>query len=195
MGKVDLRKLDSMVSRSRRAANACLTRMAVSAEGFVRNGMSRGARHSPSAPGTPPNIQRGFLVRAITHEPSVNLRSRVGVSRNVKYAAIHEYGGVVAAKGKYLTIPVNIQAKRAIERSGSVRNIRGLTLLRSKRGNLVLVPELGKSGRRVSGPVFVLKKSVTIPKRPYLRPAVEKNLPAIRDAGQREYARVMGVRL
>lgn len=187
MGRVDLRKLDAMMARSRRAANAGLTAMAASAEGFVRNGMGRGARHTSSAPGSPPNIQRGALVRGITHEPSVNLRSRVGVSRNVKHAAIHAYGGVVTAKGKYLTKPVNIQAKRAIERSGSVRNIRGLTLLRSKRGNLVLVPELGKSGRRVSGPVFVLKKSVTIPPRPYLRPAVYKNIAAIRAAGNRAY--------
>lgn len=190
MGRVDLRKLDAMMARSRRAANAGLTAMAASAEGFVRNGMGRGARHTSSAPGSPPNIQRGALVRGITHEPSVNLRSRVGVSRNVPYAAMHEYGGTLTARGKYLTIPVNVQAKRALERGGTVRKL-DLIPIRSKRGNLVLVPKPYKNGKQRKGPVVLLRRSITLSPRPYLRQAVYKNLAAIRDAGVRVYGRVL----
>jgi phage gpG-like protein len=55
------------------------------------------------------------------------------------YAKIHEYGGVIRARGKYLTF-------------------------------------IGSDGKRV------FTKSVTIPARPYMRPAVDGHLAEIKEA-------------
>lgn len=105
----------------------------------------------------------GLLINSITvHEyvdKGVDSYVLVG-SRGVVYARIHEFGGTIVAKRvRNLAIPLTDAAKKA----GSPRAMRGL----SWRPGL-LVDRQGK-------PQFVLKPTVTIPARPYMRPAVDEN--------------------
>jgi phage gpG-like protein len=87
------------------------------------------------------------------------------IGTNLVYAALHEYGGIVTPKNaKYLAIPVN-------GATGSPRDRADLKLIKARSGSLVLVDE--------SGVQFVLKDSVTIPARPYLRPAMDENVEKI----------------
>jgi phage gpG-like protein len=82
-------------------------------------------------------------------------------SPTVPYAAIHEFGGVIRAKKRFLTIPLDplFQGRRAREFStlGFVR----------VRGNLFLVDKL------TGVFAYLLKPSVRMPARPYLAPAME----------------------
>jgi len=94
----------------------------------------------------------------------------------VRYARLQEQGGVVVpVHAKMLRIPLPV----ALTPAGVVRDGLGGGPLRviapdrfycrrSKAGNLLLF-------ERATGiPWFVLRSSVTIPARPYLRPAVER---------------------
>ena len=101
-------------------------------------------------------------------------RSRIGT--NLKYARIHEQGGTITPKSaKVLAVPVSPEAKKASgPRSFS---------------DLVFIPRAGKppllARIRAGGPkraraatmdvMYVLLKSVAIPPRPYLRPALTRN--------------------
>jgi hypothetical protein len=61
-----------------------------------------------------------------------------------------------------------------------------MRVIRSKKGNLLLIPiEKGKNhgGKWSAGqPLFVLKKSVNIPARPFMRPAAKADGPFMRKA-------------
>ena len=88
-----------------------------------------------------------------------------GNSVGVPYAAIHEYGGIVRpVKAKALTIPL---APRYVG-------------TRAREWDLFLLPREGKPAllmnKETNEPAFVLLKSVTIPARPYFRPAIEESL-------------------
>lgn len=101
------------------------------------------------------------------------IRPRVVVGSNVKYARIHEFGGVIRAKrSKYLTIPLNRDAQKLITTHGSTRNIPGLFRV----GN-ALAMKRGKRGKLVF--LFALKRSVRIPKRPYIKPALVHARPRV----------------
>jgi phage gpG-like protein len=91
---------------------------------------------------------------------------------NVKYAAIHERGGTIRAKGKFLAIPLP-GAKSGVGSGVSPRNYpKGeLFPVTSKRGNLILMSK--------SGPKFVLKRSVKIPKRPTIDPMIARTVDKI----------------
>jgi len=193
MGSVDFSKLPAFQAKTTRAVNAGLTACARTASVFVKRGMSKGARHTPSAPGTPPNVQRGILRNGIGYEPSTNLRSTVGVAAAVKYARIQEFGGkITATRAKYLTVPVNQEAKRASEIGTPIRSL-NLRLAFGK-GGMYLVPAQTtkrRSRARQRGPVFALKRSVRIPARPYLRPGVYNNIREIANSGYAEARRVL----
>lgn len=93
---------------------------------------------------------------------------RVGTA--LKYAAIQEFGGVITAQGKALTVPIHRDARRASEQGQSVREAFGDTLAFIKRKGkppLLVRPE----GFDV---MYVLVKSVTLPPRPYFRPTLAK---------------------
>lgn len=178
MGKVDFTNAAAFRAKVNRAVNNGLTAAARAAAKFAKIGMSRGGRHVSSAPGTPPNVQRGTLRNSITHTRSVAFSASMGVPINVPYGAIHEFGGTIYPKSsRYLPVPVNVQAKRAMEVRGTPRGL-DLVPIRS-RGRLFLVPKPGRRGARRSGPVFALKSSVRIPPRPFLWSAVAKNQRAI----------------
>ena len=94
------------------------------------------------------------------------------VGSNLAYARIHELGGTIRPRrAKYLTIPLpaTLTAQSGASR-GRARDFRDTFIKRSKAGNLIIFRENGGS----ITPLFVLKKSVSIPARPYLRPAMER---------------------
>lgn len=119
-------------------------------------------------------------------------RSSVVIGTNTVYARLLQEGGTVTAKkGKYLAIPVSKKARRAAATVPTIRDIPNLVWIPGAEGG-VLGKKIGGdidkykgdrkkvtygegkragSGKRVKGffePWFVLRKSVTIPARPYL---------------------------
>lgn len=108
-------------------------------------------------------VRTRTLSRSLSQEvvEQSDTKAKIAVGTDLEYAAIHEFGGVITPKtARYLAIPVN-------GASGSPRDRDDLHAVRSGAGNLVLVNE--------NGVQFVLKDSVMIPARPYLRPAVDEN--------------------
>lgn len=196
---------DDFRARMYEAVNAGLTDAARTHANIVRGSFSGIGRYVPSAPGTPPNVRRGFLRGGVTYTPSVNLRAASGVRRGIPYAAVHEFGGVVrAARSRYLPVPVNAQAMRINERKGSasLRSVlSGARVFRSKRGNLVLVGPSrvrvltgyrgGRAVHDTSVPVWVLRRSVRMPRRAYMRPAYVRNKQEIWSAAIRTARRVL----
>lgn len=106
----------------------------------------------------------GQLRRSIQMKPSsvFSLKDRISVGSNLKYARMQDFGGVITPKsGRFLTIPLG-------GTRGSPRNHPGGFFITSKAGNLLYVIKTGKTGIK---PLFVLKNSVTIPGKAYLRKA------------------------
>ncbi|MDR4483826.1 MAG: HK97 gp10 family phage protein [Nitrospirales bacterium] len=114
----------------------------------------------------------GNLVRSVTvgkvEGTGGNLRLRVG--SNLVYAPIHEFGKrVKPTRSKYLTIPLDAAKTAAGVQRFSARKAPGPTFVkRSKKGNLIIFRNAG--GNLI--PLFLLRKSVKIPKRPIWRPSL-----------------------
>lgn len=104
------------------------------------------------------NLSRS-LHQEIVESSATRAVSDIGT--NEDYAAIHEFGGVVRPKNaKYLAIPVGSY-------TGSPRKYSDLRVLMTSNGNLVLVD----ASKKIQ---YVLKSSVEIPARPYMRPAFDE---------------------
>lgn len=85
-------------------------------------------------------------------------RGSVSVGTNVAYAAIHQFGGTIRAKnGPFLSIPVTPAARAA----GSPRNMEGLHVAQTLKGQFILVDAKGVTQ-------YLLREQVTIPARPFL---------------------------
>jgi len=108
-----------------------------------------------------------------------------GGTGEVKYARIHEEGGVIVPKnGRYLAIPLPAARTAAgVSRFASPRDVPGLTFVQSLRGQPMLVAttrtKTGRAGKAYGVPMFLLRTSVTIPQRPYLKPAFDGETPGI----------------
>lgn len=115
------------------------------------------------------NLTRGINVVQYAAPDEKGVIGTWGV-QDVEYALIHELGGVIEPKNtKFLAIPVTDLARKA----GSPRNLVGLAYVQSIKGQPMLVDE-------ESGEVhYILKRSVTIPARPYLRPAGDATYPEL----------------
>lgn len=84
--------------------------------------------------------------------------AKVEVGTNVVYAAIHQFGGTIRAKnGPFLSIPVTPAARAA----GSPRNMAGLHVATTLKGQYILVDQKGTTQ-------YLLRHQVTIPARPFL---------------------------
>jgi hypothetical protein len=142
----------------------------------VENSIVRSLRGpSPSEPGTPPGTVTGSLWRSLTHEIDVNKReARIGPSKNSpahKYAAEQEFGGTITAKDKKMAIPLNKRARLDALAAYSLRSIYGLRAVPIN-DNVFLANESGEL-------MYVLKDSVRLPPRPYLRPGLDRERAAI----------------
>ena len=107
----------------------------------------------------------GQLRRGIQKRVSVMgdaFKLEVG-TQGVKYARILEKGGTIHPKRRqYLTVPLPGVKGRA-------RDYPNAFIIKSKKGNLLIVERKGKADLR---PLFVLKKSVTIPAFRWLEKSV-----------------------
>lgn len=104
------------------------------------------------------------LSRSIHQEvaESTNETAAVDIGTDGEYGPLHEFGGTVQAKSsKYLAIPVGTYR-------GSPRKHNDLRVRKTTGGNLVMID----AGGVVQ---YILKKSVTVPAQPYLRPAADEH--------------------
>lgn len=102
-----------------------------------------------------------------------------GGERDVRYANIHEKGGVIRpVHGKYLAIPLPIARTAAgVSRYKSPRDVPvPLTFAQSRKGQPLLVESSGKNAGR---PWYVLRRQVVMPARPYLAPALRQVEPVL----------------
>jgi hypothetical protein len=165
-----------------RAVNAGLNRAAGVAVRAIKQSFSKNGKFRPSAPGSPPNRNSSLLFNSISATKAENKVVYV-YSSGVAYAKKHEQppgtSGLIKAKSsKYLTIPMNDQAARMRERTTSLR-VLNLTYIPGKhRGVAFLWLPKGKGKRMKSTLMFMLKPSVRLPPRPFLRPAF--NNPTVR---------------
>lgn len=119
-------------------------------------------------------IDLGALRNSIDYR--VEMRKDSGIvtvgSYGVPYAAIQEFGGTIVAKKRFLTIPFASWAKH--RRAGDF----DLTFVKTPRGGMLIDARRIRSGqkdipREAIG--FLLRRSVTLRARPYIRPAVESS--------------------
>lgn len=184
---------DALLVRAREAKFLAVAAGAIVVQRKIRSllnqkASNRGNGGKPSAPGESPAKNTGSLARSIaisadgTATPdgktlgslSASDGSRIftRIGSVLKYARIHELGGIITAKkSKYLTIPVSKKAKIAAGRGQTAREAFGDTISFVPRANGgLLIEQKGKGNRAKTIVHYVLKKSITMPKRPYIRP-------------------------
>ena len=125
------------------------------------------------------NVRSGRLRASISGSAMKDTRGNIvlqlqagGRDKDVSYARIHEDGGTIRpVNAKFLTIPISdkLFTGAGVQRYKSVRDVPDpLTFAQSRKGQPLLLHE-------VTGEVFyILKKQVKIPRRPYLKPAVDR---------------------
>lgn len=124
------------------------------------------------------HVQTGALMNSISSSKKVeedasgNIVGQIG-SVGVPYAGIHEFGGIITPKSRqFLAIPTAGNRRpdgSPIVTTGQLRVLQKLGLAFIANGT-IFQRLLGKNA--APQPMFVLKKSVTIPARPYIRPAL-----------------------
>lgn len=125
------------------------------------------------------HVRTGHLHRSIGREgPGKRGRKIIGaVGSDIPYAPIHEFGGTITPKrANFLTIPLGAAKTPAGAGRGRARDFPNTFVRRSKAGKLIIFQKISRN--RII-PLFLLVKSVRIPKRPWLKPAVEKNMSKI----------------
>ena len=172
---VDTARLKAKLER---AVNTGVYRAALVYEAYIKLSMPKTAVGTHSLPGQPPGEQDGHLRNGIFATKPKNGKSIISTSK-AKYAAMMEFGGTIRAKGgKFLPVPLNLEAKRIQKRSefGLKNSPVPMHILRTKTGRLFLVKHLTRKSKNAtkligSQMMFILKKSVTIAARPYMKPA------------------------
>jgi len=110
----------------------------------------------------------GFKTKTKGSINEIEIGSGVAGKKAPPYARIHEKGGKITPKrAKALTIPLP-----GIK--GVAANYPDAFIIKSKAGNMLLVERKGEAGIR---PLFVLKKSVTIPARHWLSQSIAEMKP------------------
>ena len=147
------------------AANHGVDRAATQCVRFIKKSFPKTGMYQPSPAGGPPGTGTRELERSITATPAKNGRAVVGT--NVKYARIHELGGILKpTTKKYLTVPVNERAARLRAKYKSLKDAKGLKFA-TMFGKKFLITR----SRKRPEIMFVLVRSVRMPPRPFLRPA------------------------
>lgn len=177
--KSDYSRVPAWLAMVKRAVDTGLTNAALAHKNAVNAHWSKSGRRRSSTPGSPPGVRRGWLKNHLAIAPGLNGRSSSGVTKGVPYARILELGGVIRARGKMLPVPLNDAAKKLSETTG-IKGAGKLVPIRTKGGLVMLVARkqirtgtYRKGGRTIidkAYPAWVLRRSVTIKARPYLRP-------------------------
>lgn len=160
---------DAALAAMREAVDDGVNAAALIVTEETRKNLRRTSYPSVSKPGGMPSRDSGALARSVNSTPARNGSALVGT--NLKYAKMLEFGGVITPKtAKYLTVPLDREEFRRVRRQSHVlRNNPNIFVLRSKKGNLILMHRKSKGrGRGNSTPIAVLKKSVAIQPRPWL---------------------------
>ena len=125
------------------------------------------------------NLARSIQWRTVESKNGISLFVGSGVltGGRVPYANILETGGVIRPKrAKWLTIPLRgALTKAGATKNPSARDFPNTFIKKSKSGNLIIFQK-AKGGII---PLFVLKKSVTIPEKAYLSKTLETMKPRI----------------
>ena len=151
------------------AANHGVDRAATQCVRFIKQSFTKTSMYQPSPVGSTPGTVTGNLRRSITATPAKNGRAIVGT--NVKYARVQELGGVLKpTTSKYLTIPVNVAAAKMRATTASLRT-QSLTFRKGRHPGVAFLFRTTKGKNARSELMFVLKRFVRIPARPFMRPA------------------------
>jgi len=124
-------------------------------------------------------IDKGGLINSRYYKVyPKDLSVRAGITKF--YGAVHELGAtILPKKAKALAVPIHPNAKARTLREGqSIRDaFPDLVYIKRKSGHPLLVKPAGRGMQHGRMDVyFVLVPKVTIPKRPFLRPALYNNL-------------------
>jgi len=111
----------------------------------------------------------------------------VSAGTNIAYGRIHEYGGTIEGS-PWLTIPLPAAQTASGVLRARARDWVDTFFRTSSNGNLILFQKRGKE----AVPLFVLKHSVTIPKRPYMKPTLAEKRQTILSELQSALKRVIG---
>jgi phage gpG-like protein len=144
--------------------------LAIQAEGFAKVNVSRKLKRRTG------HLMGSIAGSALAAEQGMGIQLRAGGRTKgggrVPYAGIHEFGGVI--KGRpLLRIPLSAALTSAgVDRFPSPlrQTGAGLFALREIGGRLFLF----RTDEEDGPPWYILKSSVKIPARPYLRPAMTK---------------------
>jgi phage gpG-like protein len=115
----------------------------------------------------------GALMNSIKKSVTKDGDAWVGTikSEGVPYALIHEFGGVIRPKNaRALTIPTDVNRRRDGSPIMSVEDLRKTGKSFIMQG-IIYMKEQRLGGKGIK-PMFILKQSVTIPKRAYIAPAI-----------------------
>jgi phage gpG-like protein len=132
------------------------------------------------------NLRRSIGSRIENNSVGI-IGSGVRQGARMPYADIHETGGVIRAKaGKYLAIPLSAAQTKGRVARARPRDYDNTFVARSRSGNLIIFQrKLGSAAKAL----FVLKKSVTIPARPYMTRTAENIADRVMDIMSRSISR------
>lgn len=180
---------------TRRAAAVALLETTVAAESQAKRGASKTFRGTRDRPKT------GNLLNAIFSafelgtggklaQGFVAVRSNKGNAGTRPYGRIHEYGGtIVPVKAKNLWIPLfgpktrlpgdlhNMTPRDFMELKKNPRGHVGGISAAILPGGVAGIAVKGKGLRAKFTALFLLRKRVVIPARPYITPAIQAELP------------------
>lgn len=164
--------------------------------GAAGGGLGSGAGGAlPSSPGSPPAYQRGALHRSIksTRATIANNRVWAYAGTDLRYGMYLERGANPRASGRALLIPLQPEAYRMLEQD-RVRNNPDLFMI-TRPGKAPLLVRRNATGRGRSSytPLFVLKKSVVIKARPWMKPSLDRSRVAMTAAFVRAARNAAGV--
>ena len=128
----------------------------------ARHAVRSMSKPGPSAPGAYPGTDTGLGRASVVavHPRELGTPGRAAYGSNVAYMRKQEFGGIIRAKGKrYLTVPLNREAKLLRRRTPDLRSVPGLVIVKG------LLGRKGPGGRFV--PLFALKRQVRLPPRPW----------------------------
>lgn len=163
-------------------------RMAERVVTHVQESFPRAGKFQSGPKGQPPAIKSNMLANSMTYMITSPVSVRIGPT--IKYGEVHEFGMTIQPRTKkFLRVPVNNAAKtlNAKSANASLLALGKFRIFKSKKGNLIALGQdkvksrqyvTNAEGKRVvkssnDQPVFVLKKSVRIPARPFMAPALQ----------------------